>query len=149
MLNVAVKAGYCRVKKIVIISEMVATWIRNACKEIFPDAIQILDKYHLEENLYSYAKYKYGEDKKKYTKWVKTIMKNIETGMKEKAIKILKKEKYDNLPAGVPNILGYINNNINKIDYKEYKEKGYFVGSGAIGSGNKIVVQRRCKQAGM
>lgn len=69
--------------------------------------------------------------------------------MKEKAIKILKKEKYDNLPAGVPNILGYINNNINKIDYKEYKEKGYFVGSGAIGSGNKIVVQRRCKQAGM
>lgn len=76
-------------------------------------------------------------------------MKNIETGMKEKAIKILKKEKYDNLPAGVPNILGYINNNINKIDYKEYKEKGYFVGSGAIGSGNKIVVQRRCKQAGM
>ena len=38
---------------------------------------------------------------------------------------------------------------LNKIDYKEYKEKGYFVGSGAIGSGNKIVVQRRCKQAGM
>ena len=39
-----------------------ATWIRNACKEIFPDAVQILDKFHLEENLYTFAKNKYGED---------------------------------------------------------------------------------------
>ena len=148
MLNVAVKAGYCKIKNVVIISDG-ATWIRNACNEIFPDAIQILDKFHLAENLYTYAKYKYGENEKRYKKWVKTIMAYIEEGKKEKAIKILEKEDYSNLPTGIPNILGYINNNINKIDYKEYKQKGYFVGSGAIESGNKVVLQRRCKQAGM
>lgn len=65
---------------------------------------------------------------------------------KDKAIKILKKEDYSNLPIGVSNILGDVTNNIDKIDYKE---KGYFVGSGAIESGNKVVLQRRCKQAGM
>lgn len=59
-----------------------ATWIRNACKEIFPDAVQILDKFHLEENLYTFAKNKYGEDKSKYTKWVKTIMTYIESRKK-------------------------------------------------------------------
>jgi hypothetical protein len=42
-----------------------------------------------------------------------------------------------------------VNNNRDKIDYAGYKEKGYYVGSGAIESGNKVVVQRRCKQAGM
>lgn len=148
MLNVALKAGYCKVKNVVIISDG-ATWIRNACKEIFPDAIQILDKFHLEENLFSYARYKYGEDEKAYTKWVKMLMKYIEKGNKEKALKVLKKEDYSKLPAGVPNILGYVKNNIDKIDYQNYKERGYFVGSGAIESGNKVVLQRRCKQAGM
>ena len=73
----------------------------------------------------------------------------IEEDKKDKAIKMLEKEDYSDLPAGVPNVLGYVKNNINKIDYKEYKEKGYFVGSGAIESGNKVVLQRRCKQAGM
>ncbi len=148
MLNIAVKAGYCTIKEVVIISDG-ATWIRKACEEIFPDAIQILDKFHLEENLYTYAKYKYGENEIEYTKWVKMIMNYIENGKKEEAIKILKEENYENLPTAVPNVLGYVTNNIEKIDYKEYKEKGYFVGSGAIESGNKVIVQRRCKQAGM
>ena len=30
----------------------------------------------------------------------------------------------------------------------EYKNKGYYVGSGMIESGNKVVVQKRMKQAG-
>jgi hypothetical protein len=30
-----------------------------------------------------------------------------------------------------------------------YEQKGYFIGSGAIESGNKIVLQQRLKQAGM
>lgn len=148
MLNVAIKMGYCKIKNVVIISDG-ATWIRNACKEIFPDAVQILDKFHLEENLFTYAKYKYKENEIRYTKWVKTIMHDIENGKKEKAIRKLEKEDYSKLPIGVPNVLGYLKNNIDKIDYKEYEEQGYFVGSGAIESGNKVVLQRRCKQAGM
>jgi hypothetical protein len=45
--------------------------------------------------------------------------------------------------------LGYITNNIKNIDYAAYEQKGYFIGSGAIESGNKIVLQQRLKQAGM
>jgi hypothetical protein len=44
---------------------------------------------------------------------------------------------------------GYIRNNINNIDYTAYIKKGYFIGSGAIESGNKTVLQKRLKQAGM
>lgn len=148
MLNVAIKAGYCKIKKVVIISDG-ATWIRKACEEIFPDAQQILDKFHLEENVFTYAKFKFGNDEKKYTKWAKSIMNHIEKGKKENAIKKLEKEDFDNLPVGVPNILNYIKNNIDKIDYSEYIKNGYFIGSGAIESGNKVVLQRRGKQAGM
>ena len=148
MLYVALKAGYGSIKRVVVISDG-ATWIRNACEEIFPDALQILDKFHLEENVFKYAKYKFGENEIAYTKWAKNIMKKIEDGDVTKALKIMKKENYENLPKSVPNILGYIQNNINKIDYPVYKEAGYFVGSGAIESGIKVVLQRRLKQSGM
>ena len=43
----------------------------------------------------------------------------------------------------------YIENNINNIDYAKYQQKGYFIGSGAIESGNRLVLQQRLKQPGM
>ncbi|MDR0637095.1 MAG: hypothetical protein LBF87_08455 [Treponema sp.] len=52
-------------------------------------------------------------------------------------------------PAGVVNPYTYIKHNKNKIDYALYKRRGYYIGSGPIASGNKTVVQKRCKQAGM
>lgn len=39
--------------------------------------------------------------------------------------------------------------NQNHINYPDYESKGYFIGSGAIESGNKVVLQKRLKQAGM
>ena len=45
--------------------------------------------------------------------------------------------------------LYYISNNANNIDYAAYESKGYFIGSGAIESGNKTILQDRLKRAGM
>jgi hypothetical protein len=49
----------------------------------------------------------------------------------------------------VVNPYTYIEHNRKKIDYAEYKRRGYYIGSGPIESGNKTVVQKRCKQAGL
>ncbi|MDR0583148.1 MAG: hypothetical protein LBG57_02195, partial [Treponema sp.] len=49
----------------------------------------------------------------------------------------------------VVNPYTYIEHNKHKIDYALYKRLGYYIGSGPIESGNKTVVQKRCKQAGM
>jgi len=35
------------------------------------------------------------------------------------------------------------------IPCKTFKEKGYYIGSGAIESANKMVIQQRMKQSGM
>ena len=47
------------------------------------------------------------------------------------------------------NLFGYLTNNIKHIDYAEYERKGYFIGSGAIESGNKLILQDRLKRSGM
>jgi len=146
VLDLAVRNGYGEVEKVVIIADG-ATWIRNMCEEIFPDAIQILDLYHLVENVYTYAKYKFNQDAAKYTPWAEGIRAKLEEGRMEEVLQELPEE--EKMPTGVVNLRTYIENNKEKINYPEYKKKGYFVGSGAIESANKIILQRRLKQAGM
>lgn len=46
----AVELEYWKYENIVFISDG-ATWIRNMISELFPEAIQILDKFHLIENM--------------------------------------------------------------------------------------------------
>ena len=144
----AVRNGYGKYETIVILSDG-ATWIRNLCEELFPDAIQILDLFHLCENTYSFAKAIFKNDETKYIPWAEDIIKKFKNSEIKEAIDILKKFKNRKLPKGTVNLYKYVNNNIDKIDYKQYTEKGYYVGSGAIESGNKVVLQKRLKLAGM
>ena len=146
VLKTAVNVGYGRVKNVVMIADG-AAWIRNMGNELFPDATQILDLYHLKENIYTYAKYKFSQNEKEYVSWAEEFIDKIEKGRVDEALNLLPKS--EELPSGVPNLRTYIINNSDKIKYSEYREKGYFVGSGAIESANKVIVQRRLKQAGM
>jgi hypothetical protein len=146
VLNTAVNAGYGKTCETVIIGDG-ATWIRNMGKELFPEAVQILDLYHLKENIYTYAKHKFANNENKYVPWAETFIEKIEKGNKAEALALLPEN--EKLPANIVNLRTYISNNIDKIDYPEYKAKGYFVGSGAVESANKVILQRRLKQAGM
>ena len=65
------------------------------------------------------------------------------------SLKLIKKYKNITIPKTVCNLSVYLENNKNKIDYSTYEYNGWFVGSGAIESSNKTVVQLRLKQAGM
>jgi hypothetical protein len=144
----AVRNGYGKYEKVIILSDG-ATWIRNMCEELFPDSIQILDLYHLCENTYSFAKAIFKSDEKKYIPWAEDIIEKFKNSDINDALDIIKKYKNRKLPKGVVNLYNYVNNNIDRVDYKQYSDNGYYVGSGAIESGNKVVLQKRLKLAGM
>ena len=146
VLATAINAGYGKISQTVIIGDG-AHWIRNMGNEVFPDAVQILDLYHLKENVYTYAKHRFNQDEKKYVPWAEHVIALLEKGNADAVLKLLPTE--EKLPANVVNLRTYISNNIDRIDYPTYKAKGYFVGSGAVESANKIILQRRLKQAGM
>ena len=146
VLNTAINAGYGGTREIVIIGDG-AAWIRNMGNELFPEAVQILDLFHLKENIYSYAKYKFSHNEKEYVPWAEAFIDKVEKGKVDEVLPLLPEDEKP--PTGVVNLRTYILNNIDKIDYPTYKEKGYFVGSGAIESANKVILQRRLKQAGM
>lgn len=140
--------GYGRYKETVLLSDG-ATWIRSLKDELFPDAQQILDFFHLCENTHTFAKFLYKTDENKAKTWAKEICDQLEDGKYKDVLKSLSVYKDINVPAGTVNLYNYISNNKANIDYPAYKKRGYFIGSGAIESGNKTVLQSRLKQAGM
>jgi len=148
LLACALRGGYGRFKKSVILSDG-ATWIRNMAEEIFPDAQQILDFYHLCENVNTYAKHLFNLDESKYKPWAKNICDCLRTSQYRHVLYELESYKNKKLKGCPVNLYGYISNNINNIDYVTYEKNGYFIGSGAIESGNKIILQDRLKRAGM
>jgi hypothetical protein len=119
------------------------------CNDLFPDAIQILDLYHLAENIYAFAKYLYNNDPEKYIPWAERLITMAKNSQGQDILNEVEPYKDKVLPSGVPNLWKYVHNNRHKIDYAAYREKGYYIGSGPIESGNKTVVQKRCKQTGM
>ena len=148
LLACAIRNGYGQFKETIILSDG-ATWIRNMVDEVFPDAQQILDYYHLCENVHTFAKALFNMDESKYTPWAKNICSHLKAGQHNLVLRELEPLK-NKKPNGCPvNLYGYLTNNIKNIDYTAYQENGYFIGSGAIESGNKLILQDRLKRAGM
>jgi hypothetical protein len=144
----AVRNGYGLYEETVVLGDG-ATWIRTMVEEYFPDAQQILDFYHLCENVHEYARHYFGADEKKYKEWADKTCAALKKSRYASVLEELGLHDARNRGKCPVNLYGYITNNIKNIDYVAYEEKGYFIGSGAIESGNKIVLQQRLKQAGM
>ena len=147
MFALAYRNGYGRYKHTILLSDG-ATWIRNMKEELFPDAQQILDYFHLCENITNYAKDIFSLDEDKYKSWANDCCLLFKKSKTNEAIQKIKstdttkkKNKFD--------LLNYINNNITNIDYDTYINRGWFIGSGAIESANRSVLQQRLKQPGM
>jgi hypothetical protein len=146
VLSCALKNGYGEYEKTVIISDG-ATWIRNMREELFPDAQHILDYYHICENVNTFAKHLFGNEPSQYSQWADSMCALLKESRHSDVLADLEKRKK---PHACPvDLYGYIKNNTENIDYVCYADEGLFIGSGAIESGNKSVLQQRLKQAGM
>lgn len=132
-------------KRLIFISDG-ATWIRNWATDAFPDAISILDYYHACEHLHLFTN-NYFTNKEKEKKWVK---KQKELLLESQVLKVIKNIKK---LAGTNNesekLIAYYESNKERMDYKSYQQMGCgIIGSGAIESAHRTVVQKRMKQSG-
>lgn len=148
LFSCMLKHDYQSYENVIFITDG-ATWIRNMINEFYPEAIQILDLFHLEENINGYAKIIFKDNERKIKNFYERTIERIYNHEFDLIFKELKKYKDIKLPSGVVNLVTYLKNNEGKMDYKTYEKNEWFVGSGAIESSNKTVVQRRLKQAGM
>jgi len=138
-----------RSKEIVIIGDG-AKWIWNQAKLHFPKAILIVDLYHAKEHIHGLVK-KLRREKAAQQALLDEWIPLLENGQ---ALELSNKMK--NYPAEneeqvecLRKEAGYFFENAGKMKYPEFKEKGFFIGSGVIEAGCKTIVGKRLKQSGM
>ena len=120
------------------------------CEKLLLDAVQILDYYHMAENVYNYANMLYPYDDKKRTRWAETIIWYIKSDQYKKAVQTAKKAPLcEESTEKTVNLLGSLENNKNRLNYLQYESEDLYIGSDIIEGGNKVVFQKRMKQCGM
>lgn len=132
-------------KRLIFISDG-ATWIKNWIEDAFPDAVSILDYYHACEHLHLFTS-NYFTDKDKEKIWVKKQKELLLESQVLQVIENIKKLAGTNEES--KKLIAYYEGNKERMDYKSYQQMGCgIIGSGAIESAHRTVVQKRMKQSG-
>jgi predicted RNA-binding Zn-ribbon protein involved in translation (DUF1610 family) len=127
-----------------------ARWIWNLAEDHFGNRTEVVDFYHASEHLWDVAKALYGEGTTAASAWAdKQIRVLLKQGVKpvlqaliqatpetSQAAEVLRKE------------INYFRSNAARMDYPAFRARGLPIGSGAIESAAKHLVQQRLKRPG-
>jgi hypothetical protein len=135
-------------KNLVFISDG-ATWIHKWQTDIYPNATQILDYYHVCEHMAAFAQMAISDEKRRKD-WLNERKSELLDSQFEKVVKQIQKisEENKNAKQEAKKLINYYTVNKDRMNYKNYLERGLQIGSGAIEAANRNVVQKRMKQSG-
>lgn len=134
-------------EQIIFISDG-APWIKNWVEDAFPDATSILDYYHAAQHLYQFTEVAFA-DKKEAKKWAVKQCALLEESEVETVIANIQKLINPNNKVAAEKLISYYQTNQKRMDYKKYKSIGTgIIGSGAIESAHRTLVQNRLKLSG-
>lgn len=125
-----------------------ARWIWSWVEAHYPNAVQILDYFHCKEKLCQFALHAF-EQENEQKQWVQdqqdllfadaveTVIANIALMQLKGDAKLLQKS-----------LLKYYSNNKERMRYGSFQKQGYLIGSGAIESAIRQLIQQRLKLSG-
>lgn len=138
-------------KKLIFICDG-AKWIWNWINDTYPKATQILDFYHAKEHLCEFAKSYIGDEKDR-SAWIaqqeEQILKdNIEEVLEELEEQKLQASLGKTLEKELEKLINYYTDHRDRMRYATYKEEGMEIGSGAVESAHRTIIQQRAKLSG-
>jgi hypothetical protein len=152
LLLLAHQVGYQRATYRVFLADG-ARWLWELADMHFPDAIQILDWYHLAEHVHGSAAILFGEGNPAARRWSESRKAELWNGQVAKTLRclrsLLKSMRAKSKRETLRQLIGYLENNRRRINYPRYRALGLRVGSGQVEGACKTLVGGRCKQAGM
>lgn len=127
-----------------------APWIWVMASLLFPDAIQILDFFHVSEYLWDVARQAFDDDEEQ-NGWVDTQQAVLKQSQWPSVIKAAQRLPPGDTTLGeaVERLERYLTTNQGRIDYHAYLQQGLMIGSGVVESSNRRIVTQRLKQSGM
>ena len=125
-----------------------AAWMWKWITDFYPNAVQVLDFFHAFEKICQWATlvFKDKEILNNWCEYAKELLLNDDLNELISQIQSIdcKGDTIEKKNA----LLTYLDNNAHRMTYKTFIEKGYLIGSGAIESAQRTVVQQRLKRSG-
>lgn len=107
-----------------------AEWIWNLVADLFPDSVQVVDWYHALQHLSEAAKAIFPDNEVKAQRWFKSAADDLFQGNVFKIIQFLERQH-------LPEHAHYFQVHQRRMQYAEFQEQGYPIGSGTVESGVK------------
>jgi hypothetical protein len=123
-----------------------STWIWNTGSELFPQATQILDRFHAKEHLGDVRKVIYG-DRREGKAWLDARYDELDEGHLKSLVHALRSHIGQHKEAR--ECIQYIWKNRRRMRYPDFEKQGFCTSTGVVESGCKVVVGTRLKRAGM
>ncbi len=152
LVQVAYQAGYGEAEQKVFLGDG-ARWLWELAELHFPDAIQVLDWYHLSQKVHETAREVYGEGSPEGGRWSQARLEELYRGQWRRTLRAVQQQRKrlrgKSKREALRRLAVYLRHNSKRMDYPRYRALGLPVGSGAVEGTCKHLVGVRCKGSGM
>jgi hypothetical protein len=110
----------------------------------------VLDFYHCSQYVHDLANVQYGKNTRKAQQWVEATFVRLFHNRIDDVIPGIKRMKPTSQEARekINDVVRYLSNHKDKVNYGAARRGGYHIGSGAIESANKFIGHVRLKRSG-
>lgn len=140
------RRGFARAERQVILGDG-AAWIWNIAEDLYPAAIQIVDRFHAKQHASEVAKVIFGIKDPRSHAWAKDRHTELDKGDIEAVLDAL--VPYKDRSDEARRAHDYFFKNRERMRYRQLREQGLCTSSGVIEAGCKRVVGDRLKRCGM
>ena len=145
VLREARRRGFTEATRQVVLGDG-STWIWNTAAELFPEATQILDRFHAKEHLSTVGKVIFGNSEAGKA-WIQQRYEELDAGRLSSLVQAL--HLYARQYEEARECIHYIWNNRRRMRYPKFQQQGLCTSTGVVEAGCKVVIGTRLKRAGM
>jgi hypothetical protein len=142
----ATRRRFCQASRTVVLGDG-ALWIWNIADDQFPEATQIVDRYHAKQYLSEVAKALYGPTAPRAAQWAERRKEELDTGKFLALLNAIRRQVSRSEEAR--RCLRYFKANRHRMRYPEFHAQGLCTSSGVVEAGCKVAIGTRLKRAGM
>src|SRR4029450_741545 len=124
-----------------------APWIWKIAQELFPRAIQIVDRFHVKQNLSTLSKAVYGSDSPQAHRWARRRHDELDVGRFSDLLRAVSRHSTNSEEAR--KCFQYLRRNRDRMRYPHFEALGLCTSSGVVEAGCKLFVAPRLKRPGM
>ena len=146
VLRETTRRRFCQARRRVVLGDG-APWIWNIAHELFPGAIQIVDRFHAKQHLSDLGKAIYGPTDFRAAQWAKRRHEELDNGRFDALLRAISRQ----IPqcAEARCCLQYFKANRRRMRYPEFREQGICTSTGVVEAGCKLAIGTRLKRSGM